>query len=284
MKPPVIFDYLDYRAFLKDMFLYRKQQVRHFSYRFFSRKSGFKSPNFLKLVAEGQRNLTRDSIPKIAKGFDLKKQEKDFFEYLVLMNQADSHEDKNRFYRKMMDLKGYRSIRTLEKALYDYFSKWYIPVIREILMFGERRQTAEEVAPLLNPAITPAEARTAIASLLELELIRKDESGKWTPVDRNLTTGPEIRSLVVANFHREMIRLAGESLERHPAKERDITGLVLSVRKDRMNEIKKKTAAFRKELLELASGEEQPDQVVQVNIQVFPLTKPLTKQIKGRKS
>ena len=283
MNPPVVFDYLDYRAFLKDMFLYRKEQVRHFSYRFFSRKSGFKSPNFLKLVAEGKRNLTRDSIPKIARGFDLKKQEKDFFEYLVLMNQAASHEDKNRFYRKMMNLKGYRSIRTLEKALYDYFSNWYIPVVRELLMLEDRRQTAARVAPLLNPPITVPEAESAIASLEKLALIRKDASGKWEPIDRNLTTGPEIKSLVIANFHREMIRLAGESLERYPAKERDITGLVLSVRKDRMDEIKQKTAAFRKELLELASGEEDPDQVVQVNIQVFPLTKQMTPSTKGRK-
>ena len=101
MKYPVIFDYLDYRAFLRDMFKYRKQQAKHFSYRFFARKSGFKSPNFLKLVTDGDRNLSYESITKVAKGFSLKKQEQEYFEYLVLMNQAGTHDEKNRYYIKM---------------------------------------------------------------------------------------------------------------------------------------------------------------------------------------
>ncbi|MFW6241358.1 MAG: TIGR02147 family protein, partial [Thermodesulfobacteriota bacterium] len=71
----------------------------------------------------------------------------------------------------------------------------------------------------------------------------------------------------------EMIRLASESMERFPSEERDITALVLSVRPDRMGEIKQKTAEFRKALLEIATETEDPDQVVQVNIQVFPLTR-----------
>lgn len=279
MKYPVVFDYLDYRAYLKDMFQYRKQQFRYFSYRFFARKSGFKSPNFLKLVAEGQRNLSRASIPKIARGFDLKKQEQEYLGYLVLMNQATTHEEKNRYYQQMISARGYNSIRNLDQAQYDYFSRWYYPVVREILMLGDRRITAPEIAPLLNPPITVAEAEKTVTVLQDLGLVRKGGDGQWEPVEKNLTTGPEIRSLVIANFHREMIRLAGESLERYPAKERDITGLVLSVRSERMPELKKKTAAFRKELLELTSGEEDPDMVVQVNIQVFPLTK----QIKGKK-
>ena len=80
MKRPVIFDYLDYRAFLKDMFCFRKWKDKHFSYRYFAGKSGFASPNYLKLVIDGDRNLTNGSIAKIAKGFKLKKQEREYFE------------------------------------------------------------------------------------------------------------------------------------------------------------------------------------------------------------
>lgn len=275
MESPNIFDYLDYRAFLRDMFLFRKHQAARYSYRFLARKAGFKSPNFLKLVSEGQRNLGLGSIRKVARGFDLKAAEEEYFECLVRMNQAENHEEKDRFYRKMMSVKGVRNGGKLDRASYEYFSTWYIPVVRELLMLGDRRRTPEEVAPLLRPAITPAEARRAVDRLEALGLIRKDDRGRWTPSEKNLTTGPEIRSLVVANYHREMIRLAAESLERFPARERDVTALVLSVRADRMDEIKQKTAEFRNALLELATGEEDPDQVVQVNIQVFPLTQKL---------
>ncbi|QTA80987.1 CHP02147 [Desulfonema limicola] len=275
MKCPVIYDYLDYRAFLRDMFKFRKHQIKHFSYRFFARKSGFKSPNFLKLVSSGQRNLSYESIGKIAAGFSLKSQEQEYFEYLVLMNQAVSHDDKNKYYKKMMSIKGFGEIKKIEKAGYEYFSKWYFPIIREIIMFGSRKQTPEDIAPLLNPPITAAEAKKAIDLLMTLELVKKDEDGCWEQQNRDLTTGAEVQSLVVANFHREMLRLAQESLERYKGKERDITALVLSVNHRQMDNIKEKTAAFRKELLKLASEEKDPDLVMQVSIQVFPLTQKL---------
>lgn len=270
---PDIFDYLDYRAFLRDMFNYKKEKNQYFSYRAFSGRAGFSSPNFLKLVITDQRNLTNASVGKIAKGFDLKKQERDFFENLVFMNQASSHDDKNHYYTKMMSANGYLKSHKIDKSSYEYFSKWYYPAIREIAIFGNRNSTPEEMAKLLNPNITLKEAENALNLLLELELLRKDKAGLWKQVDKVVSTGPEVKSLVIANYHKEMIKLGIESLERHPSDKRDISGVTLSVKKEKITEIKKRIVAFRKELLKLACEDENSDQVVQINIQAFPLTK-----------
>ncbi len=272
MKAPLIFDYLDYRAFLRDMFQYRKEMKKAFSYRYFARRSGFSSPNFLKLVTDGARNLTNESIAKIAKGFRLNKKERDFFENLVFMNQAKSHEERNHYYRKMMAVKGFSDIRKLEKEAYEYFSKWYYPVIREVISFEHIAGSPEEIAGLLLPPITPKEAENALNLLEKLGLIRNNGGG-WEKTSRALTTGPEVRSLAVANFHREMIRLGAESIERFGPQERDVTSVTVSVNRERMAELKEKTAAFRKEILEMACNDEDADQAVQVNIQAFPLTR-----------
>ena len=56
-KGPEVFDYLDYRAFLRDHYLDKKQR-QGLSFRGFSKRAGLKSPNYLKLVIDGQRNLT----------------------------------------------------------------------------------------------------------------------------------------------------------------------------------------------------------------------------------
>ncbi len=273
---PAIYEYFDYRAFLRDMFSFRKKKNRYYSYRFFARESGFASPNFLKLVMDGQRNLTNESVAKIAKGFQLKKPEREFLENLVFMNQAPNHEERNYYYQKMMAAKGFTEIRKIDKERYEYFSRWYCPVIREIVGYSNAPLEPEDIAPLLDPPITPKEARDALNLLLELDLIRKKSGGEWEKANKTITTGPEVRSLVVANFHREMIRLGAEAIERHPAEARDITSVTVSVRGDRMAEFKEKTAAFRRELLKMACEEEAADQVIQVNIQVFPLTKPYT--------
>jgi uncharacterized protein (TIGR02147 family) len=270
---PNIFNYLDYRAFLRDLFEYKKQRNYLFSYRVFAGKAGFSSPNFLKLIIDGKRNLSNEGIGKVAKGFDLKKQERDFFENLVFMNQASTHYDKDYYYKKMMSVNGYLKSHKIDKAGYVYFSKWYYPAIREIVVFGDRNITPDKIAQLLNPSITAREAEKALDLLKELGLIMKNKEGLWEQADSVVTTGPEVKSLIITNYHKEMMKLGMEAIERYPSDERDISAVILSVKKEKFKEFKQRIIAFREELLKLACEDKAPDQVIQINIQAFPLTK-----------
>jgi uncharacterized protein (TIGR02147 family) len=116
-----------------------------------------------------------------------------------------------------------------------------------------------------------------IASLPELlnrlNLVQKNAHGMWEQTYQDISTGPEVRSLVITNFHKEMLRLADASIDNVSAQERDISALTLSINRKNFPELKSRIVAFRKELLELTGHDQKPDQVVQVNIQVFPLSK-----------
>lgn len=273
IEKPNIFDYLDYRSFLSDMFDFKKQRNHHFSYRVFAAKAGFSSPNFLKLVITGQRNLTNESIGKIAKGFDLNKQERDFFENLVFLNQASNYDEQDHYYSKMMSINGYLKSHKLEKSSYIYFSKWYYPAIREIAVFGDRSLTPDKIAKILSPDITAKEVEKALKLLQELGLLRKDNNGLWEQADKVVTTGPEVQSLVIAKYHKEMMKMGMEAIERYAPHERDISAVTLSVKKEKITELKERIIAFRKELLKLACEDEDSDQVFQINFQAFPLSK-----------
>lgn len=275
MTEPSVYHYLDFRAYLGDLFAFHKTRDAGFSHREFAKRAGFAAPNFLQLVIGGQRNLTHKSCAQVAKGFGLKSRDREFFSCLVQMNQAKTHAERNRFYQTMTALRSPGAIKQLESASYDYFSNWYIPVVREVATWGNGRSSAAQVAALLNPPITTREAERALQVLTELQLLRQDGDGSWVQTDASVTTGPEVRSLVVANYHREMIRLGGEAIERHPAAERDISALTLGIDPQQMPELKQKIAAFRLELLDLAARDEDPQQVVQLNFQLFPLTRPL---------
>lgn len=273
MNRPSIFEYSDYRAFLKEMFQYRKETTPGYSHRCFARMAGFASPNFLKLVIDGKRNLTSASIAQVAKGFKLKKPEREFFETLVYMNQAEDLAEKNHYYRKMIAMTPRGGIKTIDGAQYDYFSRWYLPVIRELVIFGDRSQTAEQIAARLDPPVRVKDVEKAMERLMQLGLIRKDDQGRWEQNEALLRTEPEVKSVLVANFHREMIRLADAAIERFPAAQRDITALTLSIDKDRLRELKEKIAAFRQEILENFSRDANPNQVIQINFQMFPVTR-----------
>lgn len=272
MERPVIFDYHDYRRFLRDSFEYAKSENGKFSFRFFAQRAGFSSGSFLKLVIDGKRNLTNESINKISKGFKLNRQEHDYFEKLVYMNQASSHEIRNHYYKQMLSMKGYIKVNQIAKASYDYFSKWYYPAIREIVTFGDKKYTPEKIASLLKPEVSLKQTHDALDHLLALGLIKRDDDGYWEQCDRHISTGHEVQSFIVAQYHREMLRLASDSIERFSAKERDITSLTFSINARRMNELKQLIAAFRDQIRSIFLEDEDVDQVLQLNMQLYPLT------------
>src|SRR3712207_6290281 len=53
-----IYQYSDHKIFLRDWFLERKKSPSGFSYERFSQLAGLGSPNYMKMVIEGKRNLT----------------------------------------------------------------------------------------------------------------------------------------------------------------------------------------------------------------------------------
>jgi len=86
MRP--VFEYTDYRRYLHDFYHYKKRTNPYYSYRLFSMKAGFKAPNLLKLVMDGQRNLTRESVDKFVHALRLTNGEAAYFTSLVLHNQG----------------------------------------------------------------------------------------------------------------------------------------------------------------------------------------------------
>jgi uncharacterized protein (TIGR02147 family) len=66
------------------------------------------------MVVKGKRNLTTNSISKIAKGLGLNKQERAYFEDLVLMNQAKDHEQKDYYYQRITSERRHRTFAQTE--------------------------------------------------------------------------------------------------------------------------------------------------------------------------
>src|SRR5690554_7948973 len=66
-----IFEYLDYRELLKDYYQQKKNANPSFSLRVFSDKIGFKAKDFISRIMNGDKNLSIQSIPKVAKGLKI---------------------------------------------------------------------------------------------------------------------------------------------------------------------------------------------------------------------
>jgi uncharacterized protein (TIGR02147 family) len=271
--PVDVYGYLDYRAFLRDYYAARKAKSKAFSYRSFSRRAGVASPNYLKLVIEGQRSLSAKMAEKFAQACGLDLDAGRYFAHLVAFNQAKTSSERAQHYGKLTSFQHYRRAHKLEIAHAAYYSEWYIPAIRELAAARDFREDPEWIADQLVPTITPLQAARALETLLDLGLLVRGEAERLVQADTILSTGPETRGLHITAFHRAMTQRALESIDLVPAQDRDISSLTLCLSRGGLRSFKERLQRFRRELLELSALESEPEQVVQLNFQLFPLSR-----------
>lgn len=268
-----IYGYLNYRQFLTDWYQAAKEKYG-FSYRVFSRRAGFTSSNIFKLVMEGQRNLTEESIQKFILGLSLSKSEGKYFRLLVLFNQAKEHGMKNAFFQELIQFRQVQDLQPLIADQFEYFSTWYHPVVRELAVAKGFDGTPEWIARRIQPKVSSFQVKQSLDLMKRLRLIEKDpKTSRWRQTNNLVTTGPESDQLIMMNYHQALLHLIQEQVKKIPQANRDVSALTLGVSKDKFPELKKKIQEFRKEILQWVSKEDSPEKVVLMGIQLFPLTK-----------
>lgn len=271
---PSIFPYLDYRQYLNDVFESFKEADSSFSYRTFARMAGSTSPNLLQLIAGRKLNISNAQVSALASALQLDKKEEKYFENIVAFDHAKTHQEKDKYFQRVLTTREYLSVKTIEKKQYEYLSHWYNPVIRELVIHPDYPDDPAWIAERVIPAVTPGKVKKGVELLATLDLIRRDPNGKgWVQTNRTISTPSEVLSMAVVKYHQDIITLAHEAVERFTSRERDIRSVTLSVSKEGFSELKKRMESFWKEILAFADTNERTDQVMQVNLQLFPLSK-----------
>jgi uncharacterized protein (TIGR02147 family) len=266
------FDFIDYREFLKECYERLKKKDKKYSQRYFMQKLGVKSTAFFAEILNSKRNLNHQNVLSFVKILKLDHDEAFYFENLVNFNQSRSEPDKRYWLQKMMESSKVNP-KILNPDLYEYFSKWYMAAIRELLFYHRQAVNPGEIAVKLNPAITADQAEGALRLLEKLALIEKLADGSFRQKDTLIATGDLIRSIEIANYQLQTLDLAKHALDSIPVTQRDISTLTMSVSKEAFAKITDIIKKAKQDVLKVAQGDSHEDRVYQFNIQFFPLTK-----------
>lgn len=268
-----IFKYLDYREFLQDYYRIRKEANSSFSLRAFSDKIGFKAKDFISRVMQGEKNLSEQSIQKVASGLRLGKRESEFFAALVLFNQAETAEERNSHYAKMQEIlkivRFSESQHLMAHYQYQVYSDWRHLVVRSLIgMFGFSGDF-KELGNRVHPKITPEQAKESVKLLESCGLISKKEDGSYELSQSAITTGNRTSKTALRGFHQKCLKLGADSIDRDQPSERNISGLTLGISKDGYERIVERINAFRKEIAFLAEEDQAADNAYQLEICFF---------------
>ncbi len=277
-----IFDYTDYRLFLRDFYEAKKELDPAITHRSIADKVGFKSSGFFTQILQGKSNISEEMADSFASFCKLKKQERAFFKTMVAFNQARKHADKKLYFERMI---GYNKgkVAEVDAAQYEFYDKWYYTVVREMLaLVPVKDDYAHQVklAKMITPQIKPIQVKQALRILEKLKFITKDKHGYYLRADRVISTGYDAQSVGITNFALASLNIARDALLDMPKEERSISNLTLSLSDDGYRELEEKLKLFRREVLELAYRDRGVNRVYQVNFQVVPVTEQVKKKRK----
>jgi len=272
-----IFEYTDYREWLRDAFDDFKKRKSVISWRYMAMKLGADPGNLLR-VSQGKIHLTLSLVEPMAEFFELNEKESAYWTELVYFGRAKTDAEALNHYEKMQMLKGIPLKRLAKKEL-EFYRHWYCNAIRSIIGICKFKDDYEGLAESCTPPISVEEAKSAVKLLYDLNMISRDRDGFWKVNDTFVSTGGNWRSEAVRTFQKETVRLAGESLERHAPPLRDISTVTMTFKMDEIALIREKIKEFRSELLRMSQEGSGDDTVFQLNVQLFPIA--FAKKLQG---
>ncbi len=267
-----LFEYDNYRDFLKDYFEEEKRLRPAFSQRWFAQKAGFKSTGFCSLIVGGSRKLGDASIPRLVEAIGLAGASAEFLDALIRFNQAETVEARETWLDRIKRLRLQSGKIRLASHQFPFWESWYHVAIRELVVHSDWNGDYPRLAALVRPRISATEARRSVERLESLGLVVRGEDGKWRHSDPFLTAEGTPPSLL-REFKREMTLRALDAMDSLPPSKRHFSTSTISISTETYRTLCEKIEHIRSEILRMAETDE-PGIVMQANFQVFPLSEP----------
>ncbi|MEO5969910.1 MAG: TIGR02147 family protein [Bdellovibrionia bacterium] len=271
----LVFDYQNYREFLKEYYNDQKTKRTGFTYSRFSSMAKLKSPNYLKMIIDGTRNLTPENIIRFSKGLKLTDHESDYFEALVHFNQAKNSLESS-YYQDRMNRVRARGTGTCERTLEEYefesVSNWLHHTLMVMTHLQGFRENATWIRQHIFGLASEEEIRSVLFRLQEAKLLSRDKNGHLRQTHRQVKTKAELRKLSIRIFYEGLLARAIQSLKVSGPEEREFGTYFVGLSPHQVPELKKKVREFMKSLNEWALSNSKPDQIYSLMFCGFPLS------------
>ena len=279
---PILGCYTDFRQFLRDFYEFKVHQYRDsfgsYTYKTFSAAADLRSPNYLKLIIDGARNVSPNTARKFAKAVGLDRESTDEFLLLIQYGQALDPLERNRHLRALNEFRLKKRLKsgelTSERA--ELAPRWVSWALHAIADQAGADFSTDGLRDLLMGKVSADEIRKSLQQLFNSGALNLDsETGR---VKKGIVSASQddIPSDVIRKIQAELMYLGMESLLNGQSQEREIGTLTMCLTEAEFEKLRFELRHLRKRILKdaLIERERSPgDRVYQLNIQLFPLTK-----------
>lgn len=283
LSPPRLNAFTDYREYLREFYEYRRRQTRSslrpYSYTTFAAAADIKSPNYLKLIIDGQRNLSREMAYRFAKAMSLGREESEEFVALVDFTQAVDPLERNRFLKVLSEMRVRQQLRSgiINAETWEKVPSWVTWVLYALTEQKNVSFDVDELFAIMRGKARLEDIRRSFDNLIDSgELIRHADTGEILR-GRELMAGAEdVPVELVRKLQAELIYLGLESLFQDSPTDREFGTQTLALTEKEFEQLKFELRQFRKRWtkdISVARKSDKGDRVFQLNIQLFPVTR-----------
>lgn len=261
---------MDYRAFLSEFVEWKHKVNPHFSKRAFSQKY-FGSTGILYSVIQGRRDMGPKLRLRCAAAMDLSEKENQYFELLVQHNQAKTEMERNFIFNLLSKFRNSKPWVVRENQ-HRYYTKWYYAVVFNYLGLDHRKARPADIAADIHPPLSVEQVEEAITLLLDLELVRKSDTG-YTLTRNHLVSGEAFRGEVALNYNRQIHGLSDDLVKAGFRGFKAYNTQVMTVSDTSLKAIREKYSSFQEEIQDIVTKDKVTDKVCTVIFQIIPNSK-----------
>jgi len=272
-----IFDHSDAGRYLKAVYEEIRRIQKSYTVEAFSDFFGFGSNNTMAQIHSGHRKISDKAAERIAQALRLNRVEKTYFMTMVKIRHAESSVERDRLLALVLELQARHNDESNNNKALEFFNSWVHSVVFEVLSMNDAL-SASDVCNRIMPDVKESAVEKSLIFLESIGLVesRTEQNStvqKFIKIKKDFSLGKAVPGLAIVRYHQEMLNLAKDSLMTSAPNERDVSSVTIAVSPEQVELIKDEIDRFRKYLLLLSSVEQSDTRVMQVNLQLFPLSK-----------
>ena len=277
-----ITEYNDYRIYMRDFYEERKR-ISYFTWREFASLAGFVSPTYLKLVCDGKTRLSKPGIEKVARAMGLEGFDYTYFGLLVKFGNAKNAVEKEAALRDLGREASMNKIRIIDADTFHFYETPACPIVRELAPLMPDADPSE-IAGKIKEKTSALDVRDILQFLVKAGLLVKTGKDTYEQTEKSLKGSKTAIPLAIRSMNKNMAALAEKSIERDSVIERNFSGVTMGINESTYARIVDVINDCRKKVIDIARECQDINQVYRLNLQLFPLTDKVNKQVckKGR--
>ncbi len=269
-----IFDFNDYKAFLtkrglpQGFYTHSSKNLNTWA-----KRLGYKSASSLSMVLNGERLPSEEMIDKFAVDLKMSSREKRYFELLIeLEKRKRKNQDISEVLGKIKKSCTEKNSFAIDLTRFSTISEWYYVAIKQLISTKDFVEDENWIYKRLRKKVTLGQIKIALKNLEELEIIKRDEKGKFNVIKPGLITSNDVPSSAIRKHHHGMMELAMQALLEQNIDQRQINSTSLKINKTDLPEAKKFIFDFIKEFASRFHIDDSSN-IYQLNVQLFELSK-----------